>query len=119
MAPPHGSTEVNPSLQSVNEGTPSRDTGEKRKFPKHYVLIQGRRVWVPTWTLSDFCGVYRLSNATRTLLDDQGFETTAALLGTTDACLLDADFKRGQIAEIKRALKEFIFHYGVSDATAK
>ncbi|KAJ7744241.1 hypothetical protein DFH07DRAFT_834799 [Mycena maculata] len=68
---------------------------------------------IPTLSVAEFCREYRLSDRIRTLLDEQGFETAAALLEVSDVSLLEDGFKKGQIAEIKRALKELLFRQGV------
>jgi hypothetical protein len=55
-----------------------------------------------------FCQTYKLSDKITKLLQKDGYETTSGLLYTSDEALLKADFKAGQIAELKRALKEFL-----------
>ncbi|KAJ7681378.1 hypothetical protein B0H17DRAFT_1333751, partial [Mycena rosella] len=71
------------------------------------VSIDGRAE-VPTLTVAEFCREYHVSDRIRFLLDRQGFETAGALLEVSDVYLLDEGFKGGQIAEMKRALKEFL-----------
>ncbi|KAF8150308.1 hypothetical protein K438DRAFT_442351 [Mycena galopus ATCC 62051] len=59
-------------------------------------------------SLSEFCRQYRVSDKIRRQLDKQGFETVGALLEVSDTSLRKAGLKSGQIAELKRALEEFV-----------
>ncbi|KAJ7681373.1 hypothetical protein B0H17DRAFT_1138526 [Mycena rosella] len=85
---------------------------EERKFPDHRVFIRGRPVLVPTWTVAELCGKYHLSPIIQDLLVHHRFETTGGLFEISEALFLKNNFKPGQIAEIKRALKEHLDQYG-------
>ncbi|KAJ6553028.1 hypothetical protein B0H19DRAFT_1155495 [Mycena capillaripes] len=64
---------------------------------------------VPNLSVAAFCKEYALSDAILRRIEKAGFETAGALLETSDSDLKAADFKPGQIAELKRALKDFLF----------
>jgi hypothetical protein len=82
--------------------------GQGQRFASKLMVIHGGPMNVPSLTVGAFCHAYRLSDRIRNLLDEQGFKTTAALLEITDDCLREVGFKVGQIAEIKRALRQFL-----------
>ncbi|KAJ7260865.1 hypothetical protein B0H12DRAFT_1106766 [Mycena haematopus] len=83
--------------------------GQGPKFSKQLVSgVEGKTYRVPTLSVGEFCRQYRVSEKIRKLLDEEGFETAASLFEVSDATLKDAGFKSGQIAELKRALKEFL-----------
>lgn len=84
---------------------------EGQQSAKYSVDIHGNRVWVPNWPLLRFCQEYKLHNIYG-LLDDEGFTTTAGLLEVSHTLLASAGFKQGQIAEIQRALKQFVHDHG-------
>ncbi|KAJ6537353.1 hypothetical protein DFH09DRAFT_1178029, partial [Mycena vulgaris] len=85
--------------------------GQGQKFGTKLVSVRGTVLDVPTLTVTDFCEEYCLSDRIRNLLDDQGFETVGSLLEVSDVSLLQDGFKKGQIAEMKRALRQFLFKY--------
>ncbi|KAJ7499624.1 hypothetical protein FB451DRAFT_1358744 [Mycena latifolia] len=87
--------------------------GQGQTFGTRLVSVDGSAIVVPTLTLAEFCQEYRLSDKIRNLLDEAGFETAGALLEVSDVSLLEDGFKRGQIAEMRRALKEFLTNQGV------
>lgn len=59
-------------------------------------------------TLTDFYEVYSLASSLRDLLENEGFSTAGALVNvTTDDCV-DIQLQRGHIAELMRALQEFV-----------
>ncbi|KAJ7499609.1 hypothetical protein FB451DRAFT_41510 [Mycena latifolia] len=88
--------------------------GQGQKFGTRLVSVHGSTCDVPTLTVAEFCQECCLSDKIRNLLDKAGFETAGALLEVSDVSLLEDGFKRGQIAEMKRALKEFLSKHGVS-----
>ncbi|KAJ6511811.1 hypothetical protein DFH09DRAFT_1100111 [Mycena vulgaris] len=90
----------------------SGDSASERFANDVVVIIQRERVRMPIWTVADFCQQFNLSHAILRQLQDQGFETTGGLLEVSDASLAGAKFKPGHIAEIKRALKEFLSEHG-------
>jgi hypothetical protein len=59
-------------------------------------------------TLAEFCLKYQVSDTIRGLLEADGFETAGALLNVSEKDLKEDGFKRGHIAELKRALREFV-----------
>ncbi|KAJ6569079.1 hypothetical protein B0H19DRAFT_1349971 [Mycena capillaripes] len=65
-------------------------------------------VKVPTLTIASFCQQYHISRTIQDRLQEEGFETAGALLELSDTQLVDAGFKRGHIAELKRALKALL-----------
>ncbi|KAJ6511830.1 hypothetical protein DFH09DRAFT_1100127 [Mycena vulgaris] len=88
--------------------------GQGQKFGARLVSVSGKVGNVLALTVSDFCREYHLSDKIRNLLDEQGFETAGALLEVSDISLLQDGFKPGQVAELKRALKELLVKNGVS-----
>lgn len=83
------------------------------------MLVRGRAGALPTLPLAEFCQEYRLSEKIRNLLDEQGFETAGSLLEVSDISLLEDGFKKGQIAEMKRALTQFLHKHDVPVAMEK
>lgn len=83
--------------------------GNRPRFSKQLVSMDGRTIQVPQLAVADFCNQYGLSQKIHDLLTEEGYETAGALLEVSDVTLKDANFKSGQIAELKRALKEFLF----------
>ncbi|KAF8169199.1 hypothetical protein K438DRAFT_1855840 [Mycena galopus ATCC 62051] len=71
-------------------------------------LVYGQTPRVPTMSLSEFCRQYRVSDKIRRQLDEQGFETAGSLFEVSDMTLHEAGLKSGHIAELKRALKEYM-----------
>jgi hypothetical protein len=69
--------------------------------------------------VSELCQRKHLSKTILTQLEQEEFQTTAALFEVSDAALTDAGFKGGHIAEIKRALKDFLSEDGLPDAASK
>ncbi|KAJ7744250.1 hypothetical protein DFH07DRAFT_777116 [Mycena maculata] len=86
-----------------------------QKSTKQLVSVQGSPVWVPTGTVSQFCHQYCLGEKIKTALEKEGFETAGALTEVSDTALLDVGLQNGHIAEIKRALKEFLYNHGEAD----
>ncbi|KAJ6514788.1 hypothetical protein DFH09DRAFT_1431435 [Mycena vulgaris] len=68
---------------------------------------------LPHLALAQFCTQYKLSHKILDLLHEAGFETAASLCEVTEKTLKEANFKVGQIAELKRALKQFSLNNGV------
>jgi hypothetical protein len=96
----------------------SLGTGDRNLWNQP-VLVQGKRMVVPTWTVLDFCQHYCLSRTIQDLLVAEGFENTGGLLEVSPTDLSEAKFKQGQIAEIKRALKDFLDENGIAIAPSK
>ncbi|KAJ7450550.1 hypothetical protein FB451DRAFT_1285495, partial [Mycena latifolia] len=90
--------------------------GHGQKFGTRLVCVREGDI-VPTLPVADFCRQYCLSDKIHKLLGEQGFETAGALLEVSDISPLEDGFKKGQIAEMKRALKEFLFKHGLSVIT--
>jgi hypothetical protein len=93
--------------------------GQGQKFGNKLALVRGRAGALPTLPLAEFCQEYRLSEKIRNLLDEQGFETAGSLLEVSDISLLEDGFKKGQIAEMKRALSQFLRKHDVPVAMEK
>lgn len=72
-------------------------------------------VRVPTLSLEEFSKKYALGDSVRKLLENQGFETAGALLEISDSDLESVDFKKGHIAELKRALRDFLLENCVAE----
>jgi hypothetical protein len=87
--------------------------GQGVKFGAKLVVVRGGAVALPTLPLAEFCQEYRLSDKIRNLLDEQGFETAGSLFEVSDISLLEDGFKKGQIAEMKRALNQFLCKHDV------
>ncbi|KAJ6542774.1 hypothetical protein B0H19DRAFT_309074 [Mycena capillaripes] len=83
--------------------------GEGPIFSQQLVSMDGWTIQVPRLTVAEFCQQYKLSDKIYQLLTDEGFEMAGSLLEISDITLKEAKFKAGQIAELKRALKEFLF----------
>ncbi|KAF8187067.1 hypothetical protein K438DRAFT_1973240 [Mycena galopus ATCC 62051] len=72
------------------------------------IVVDEKIITVPTLSVDDFCEQYRLNGEIQKLLQDEKFETAGAVLEAPEANLEKAGFKQGQIAELKRALREFL-----------
>jgi len=72
-------------------------------------------VRVPHWTVAEFSRRYRLSDDIPILLGREGCVTVKGLLEFSQEDLEEIRLKVGEIAELKRALKEFLF---VSNTTS-
>ncbi|KAF8155028.1 hypothetical protein K438DRAFT_1863074 [Mycena galopus ATCC 62051] len=59
-------------------------------------------------TVTEFCCKYNLSDNIRQRLEEEEFKTAGAVLEISETTLQTAGFKSGQIADLKRALKEFL-----------
>ncbi|KAK7055073.1 hypothetical protein R3P38DRAFT_1343205 [Favolaschia claudopus] len=83
--------------------------GQGPGIPSAHKLIDAAMgVRIPYLSVKDFCRSYGVSDTICKLLSDQGFETAGALWETDDRTLSDVGFKPGQIAELSRALKQFV-----------
>ncbi|KAJ7450554.1 hypothetical protein FB451DRAFT_1186664 [Mycena latifolia] len=89
-------------------------SGDGEKLDR--VLVRGRAVSVPTRTVPQFCEKYGLSDKIRERLTDAGFQTTGGIVEVSEMSLRRGGFKSGHIAEIKRALKEWLYNHGEPDA---
>jgi len=72
------------------------------------IVVDGKIITVPNLSVAEFCKEYRLSDEIRELLQNEKFETAGAVLEAAEGNLEKAGFKQGQIAELKRALREFL-----------
>ncbi|KAJ7362840.1 hypothetical protein DFH08DRAFT_930947 [Mycena albidolilacea] len=92
--------------RSLPENPP--DTGDSQR-ERHFVSINnGKPLYVPVMTVAQFCDKYDLSENIRQRLEEEEFKTAGALLEVSEATLQTAGFKSGQIADLKKALKEFL-----------
>ncbi|KAJ7894329.1 hypothetical protein B0H14DRAFT_2683988, partial [Mycena olivaceomarginata] len=87
------------------EGGPGEVKGGPR-ISHPLLAIDGNRL--PPLTLAKFCQEYTLSGNLQKLLQDQGFETVGGLLEANDTDFENAGFKFGHIAELTRALNDFV-----------
>ncbi|KAJ6542777.1 hypothetical protein B0H19DRAFT_1076827 [Mycena capillaripes] len=94
------------SKNAQNPGPAESGSGQGLRCAERFVSIEGKAVSVPTLTVAEFCQQYNLSDRILALLNQEGFENAAALLEVSEATLKDVGFKDGQIAELKRALRE-------------
>ncbi|KAJ7657853.1 hypothetical protein DFH06DRAFT_1197302 [Mycena polygramma] len=60
----------------------------------------------PNLTVAEFCRQYRVSREIQEILEKEGYKTERELREVTDGTLEKVGFEIGQIAELKRALKE-------------
>ncbi|KAJ7450046.1 hypothetical protein B0H11DRAFT_1928429 [Mycena galericulata] len=81
---------------------------EIRTGGERSISVDGKIILVPTLKVADFCKQYHLSDEIRQLLEKEKFETAGALLEVAESNLEKSGFKQGQIAEVKRALREFL-----------
>ncbi|KAF7291709.1 hypothetical protein HMN09_01262500 [Mycena chlorophos] len=84
--------------------------GEATKL-NHMIIMLGsknRTVVLPPLSIADFCKKYRLSPAIQKILEEEEYALASSLLELSDEDLKDLKFKRGQIAEVKRALREYL-----------
>ncbi|KAJ7614936.1 hypothetical protein FB45DRAFT_873803 [Roridomyces roridus] len=65
---------------------------------------------LPNLPLVEFCHTYDLDEDILERLREQGFKMSAALYGLKDDDLMGVGFKVGHVAEVKRALREFVEH---------
>ncbi|KAJ7260867.1 hypothetical protein B0H12DRAFT_1106772 [Mycena haematopus] len=82
--------------------------GQAPKLSKQLVPGVKGQTSRPTLSVREFCRQYRVSEKICRLLEEEGFETAGSLFEVSDAALQDAGFRSGQIAELQRALKEFL-----------
>ncbi|KAF8146026.1 hypothetical protein K438DRAFT_1991194 [Mycena galopus ATCC 62051] len=61
----------------------------------------------PDMGVEEFCHEYSLDNTILQLLRSHGFRKAGAICEVSDLALKDAGFRCGEIAELRRALKEF------------
>ncbi|KAF8217095.1 hypothetical protein K438DRAFT_1926008 [Mycena galopus ATCC 62051] len=73
-----------------------------------WIMFEGKKVFVPPMTISDFCHQYGINTSVLHLLEEAGFETAGALLDVTEDNLKDVGLQTGSIVEMKRALREFL-----------
>ncbi|KAK6995840.1 hypothetical protein R3P38DRAFT_3075390 [Favolaschia claudopus] len=90
---------------SSSNPTPNSETAEQER---HFVSVSGKPFYVPAMTVVNFCETYDLGENIRNRLEDEEFRTAGSILEVSEATLYDAGFKGGQIAEIKKALKELL-----------
>ncbi|KAJ7638074.1 hypothetical protein B0H17DRAFT_1149280 [Mycena rosella] len=64
---------------------------------------------VPNITITDLCNQSADSNDVLAYLQEQGFETARGLFMTSEVELSGAGLRMGQVAELKRALRELIY----------
>ncbi|KAF7299225.1 hypothetical protein MIND_00871200 [Mycena indigotica] len=81
--------------------------GEAPKL-NHRILKLPATVHIPSLSTQEFCKKYRLNQAIEKRLEDEGYDSVGGLLELSEHDLLDMGCKRGQIAEIKRALREYL-----------
>ncbi|KAJ6461675.1 hypothetical protein C8R45DRAFT_1220661 [Mycena sanguinolenta] len=72
------------------------------------VSLDGKTISVPDLPIKDFCENYRLDEKIEKLLKDQAFDSAGALLEVSEEDLRAVGFKLGQVAELKRALREWL-----------
>ncbi|KAJ7892845.1 hypothetical protein B0H14DRAFT_3854723 [Mycena olivaceomarginata] len=72
------------------------------------IVVDGEIITLPNLSVAELCRQYRLSDEIHRLLETEKFETAGAVLEAAEANLEKAGFKQGQIAELKRGLREFV-----------
>ncbi|KAF7338975.1 hypothetical protein MVEN_01973700 [Mycena venus] len=88
--------------------SPPEAAGDSERSERHFVSINGKPFYVPVMTVDEFCRQYHLSENIRQRLEEEEFKTAGALLEVAETTLQGAGFKSGQIADLKKALKEFL-----------
>ncbi|KAJ7608410.1 hypothetical protein FB45DRAFT_1067497 [Roridomyces roridus] len=63
---------------------------------------------LPSLPMVEFCLAYDLDEDVLKRLREQGFKMSGALYGLKDEDLMKVGFKLGHVAEVKRALREFV-----------
>nr|GAT50623.1 predicted protein [Mycena chlorophos] len=88
----------------------SGGVGEASRLTHRILTLAGRNSTVTLQRLSieDLCSQYCLSPAIQKMLEAEDYMTASALLEVSEQELQDMKLKRGQIAEIKRALREYL-----------
>ncbi|KAF7291711.1 hypothetical protein HMN09_01262700 [Mycena chlorophos] len=88
----------------------SGGVGEASRLTHRILTLAGRDSTVTLQRLSieDLCSQYCLSPAIQKIFEAEDYMTASALLEVSEQELQDMKFKRGQIAEIKRALREYL-----------
>ncbi|KAJ6493014.1 hypothetical protein C8R45DRAFT_1073087 [Mycena sanguinolenta] len=94
------------SPQTTATNSPMPDALTPADVP--WILFEGRRVLVPPMTIAKFCEQYHVNDSIRALLETAEFETAGSLLDVTEETLKEVGLKHGNIAELKRALREFL-----------
>ncbi|KAF8150277.1 kinase-like domain-containing protein [Mycena galopus ATCC 62051] len=97
-----------PDFLDSQDGFGGKNQPGAHGAPTNLLGIEGQTPCVPNISVLDFCLQYRVSDKIRQLLDEEGFETAGSLLEMSDMSLKEAGFRVGQIAELKRALKELV-----------
>ncbi|KAJ6479037.1 hypothetical protein C8R45DRAFT_1156563 [Mycena sanguinolenta] len=84
--------------------------GQAPKITKQLIMsgVEGKAYHGPTLSVGEFCQNYHVSENICKLLEEEGFETVGALWEVSDADLRGAELKGGQIAELKRALRDLV-----------
>ncbi|KAJ6461678.1 hypothetical protein C8R45DRAFT_1080771 [Mycena sanguinolenta] len=72
------------------------------------VSLDGKTISVPLLTIEKFCETYDLDKNIKELLENEAFGSAGALLEVSEEELRKANFKLGQVAELKRALREWL-----------
>ncbi|KAJ7814820.1 hypothetical protein B0H14DRAFT_2603865 [Mycena olivaceomarginata] len=85
-------------------------TGQGPRISHPLLAIDGNGL--PPLTLAKFCQEYTLGGNLQKLLQDQGFEMVGGLLEANDTAFENTGFKFGHIAELKRALNDFVSKNG-------
>ncbi|KAJ6505367.1 hypothetical protein C8R45DRAFT_1070099 [Mycena sanguinolenta] len=75
---------------------------------QHFLSVTSKPVVLPVMSVDEFCRKYNLSENIREQLKKEEFQTAGSLLEVSESTLQTAGFKSGQIADLKKALKEFL-----------
>ncbi|KAJ7196311.1 hypothetical protein B0H12DRAFT_1082038 [Mycena haematopus] len=75
---------------------------------QHFLSVTAKPVTLPVMSVDEFCRQYNLSENIREHLTKEEFQTAGSLLEVSESTLQAAGFKSGQIADLKKALKEFL-----------
>ncbi|KAF7367859.1 hypothetical protein MSAN_00850400 [Mycena sanguinolenta] len=75
---------------------------------QHFLSVTSKPVVLPVMSVDEFCGKYNLSQNIREQLKKEEFQTAGSLLEVSESTLQNAGFKSGQIADLKKALKDFL-----------
>ncbi|KAJ6461673.1 hypothetical protein C8R45DRAFT_1108426 [Mycena sanguinolenta] len=81
---------------------------ERKASAPRAISLGGKNISVPHLPIEEFCNDYRLHVKTKELLENEAFDSAGALLEVSEEDLREANFKLGQIAELKRALREWM-----------
>ncbi|KAF7299261.1 hypothetical protein MIND_00874800 [Mycena indigotica] len=104
-----GDSDRSPSVSEY--GTPASDYSPPSTIGSPR---SGASARLPAMSLEAFCARYSLSERIEHLLQEQGYETAGGLFGVSEQDLSEAGLKKGQIGEVKRAVRAWLAENDIS-----